>query len=80
MGFTIGIVAFLVCMIIQYKALHKGAFGRGIFIQIAMFFFVGLVYIAPNAPRWLVWALLVLTWGFTIVLTMYSLNRGKSRK
>ncbi|MGB8955791.1 MAG: hypothetical protein WCC10_10495 [Tumebacillaceae bacterium] len=49
------------------------------FIQIAMFFFVGLVYLAPDAPRWMVWTLLILSYGFTLVMTTYSINRGRKK-
>ena len=77
--FSLFSVLWVICLIIQKRALHKMAFGRGLFIQIAMMFFVGLVYLAPDAPRWLVWVLLILTYGFTALLTMTAVNRSRKK-
>lgn len=77
--FSLFSILLLICLLIQYRALHRQAFGRGLFIQIAMFFFIGVVYLAPDAPRWLVWTLLVLCYGFTLVMTLYSINRGRKK-
>lgn len=77
--FSLFSILLLICLVIQYRALHRQAFGRGLFIQIAMFFFVGVVYLAPDAPRWMVWMLLVLCYGFTLVMTTYSLKRGRKK-
>ena len=77
--FSLFSILLLICLVVQYRALHRQAFGRGLFIQIAMFFFVGLVYLAPRAPRWLVWLLLVLSYGFTLVMTTYSISRGRKK-
>jgi Ca2+/Na+ antiporter len=77
--FSLFSILLLIGLLIQYRALHRLAFRRGLFIQIAMFFFVGVVYLAPDAPRWLVWILLVLCYGFTAVMTLYSINRGRKK-
>jgi len=74
--FTANIVLFVICIVIQGRAMIKQAFQRVLFIQIAMFLFAGLVYIAPNAPRLLVWILFLAIWLFTLVMTGYAVSRG----
>ncbi|MFD2170768.1 hypothetical protein [Tumebacillus lipolyticus] len=73
--FMINIIVFIVCIVLQYMAFHRMAFNRGLFIQVAMFFFTGLVFVAPNAPRVLVWIVFLATWAFTLVMTAYSIRR-----
>ncbi|MCX7571910.1 hypothetical protein OS242_18360 [Tumebacillus sp. DT12] len=79
MAFWINVILFAVCMIIQAIAFHRVAFGRAVFITVAMFFFTGLVFIAPNAPRFLVWFLYAVTWGYTLFMTVYAINRLRQR-
>jgi hypothetical protein len=78
--FLLNIILFVICIVIQYKAIHRMAYNRGLFIQISMFFFTGLVYIAPNAPRFLVWLFFFVTWALTLMLTAYSIRRLRLRK
>lgn len=79
MLFWVSVIAFAVCMIIQFLALNRKAFGRSLFITISMFFFAGLVYIAPNAPTWLATVFYVLTWGYTLYLTAYAITRLRKK-
>lgn len=78
--FTAGVILFVICVVIQYRALHRAAFGRAIFITIAMFFFSGLVYLAPSAPRALVWVIFLLTWAYTLFMTSYAWSRLRLRR
>ncbi|ASS73535.1 hypothetical protein CIG75_00115 [Tumebacillus algifaecis] len=78
--FVINIIVFIICIVLQYKAFHRMAFNRGLFIQIAMFFFTGLVYMAPNAPRLLVWIVFILTWAFTLLITSSSIRHIRQGK
>jgi hypothetical protein len=80
MGFWINVILFAVCMIVQAVAFHRAAFGRALFITVAMFFFTGVVYLAPNAPRFLVWFLYLATWGYTLFMTIYAVNRLRRGK
>ncbi|MBL0388994.1 hypothetical protein JJB07_20570 [Tumebacillus sp. ITR2] len=78
--FSAGVILFVICVVIQYLAFHRAAFGRAMFITVAMFFFTGLVYISPDAPRVLVWIIFLLTWAYTLFMTVYAWSRMKGRK
>ncbi|KEO81480.1 hypothetical protein [Tumebacillus flagellatus] len=78
--FSAGVIVFVICVVIQYMAFHRAAFGRAIFITIAMFFFTGLLYISPVAPRFLVWIIFILTWAYTLFMTFYAVNRIRGRR
>jgi hypothetical protein len=80
MTFIINVVVFVICMVIQYIALNKRAAGRSLFITISMFFFTGLVFISPSAPRWMVWTLFIITWAYTLYITGYAIARLRTRK
>ena len=75
MSFTIGLLLFIVCMTIQFFAFHRKAFTRNLFITIMMYFFAGLIYIAPSAPRFLVWFFFVVTSLYVLFLTYYAIMR-----
>lgn len=75
MYFMIGLAVFVVCMTIQFFAFHRKAFTRNFFITSMMYFFAGLVYIAPSAPRALVWFFFVLTSLYVLFLTVYAIGR-----
>ncbi|PWK05147.1 hypothetical protein [Tumebacillus permanentifrigoris] len=78
--FSAGVILFVICVVIQYMAFHRAAFGRAMLITVAMFFFTGLVFIAPEAPRALVWIILILTWAYTLFMTSYAFNRLRQAK
>ncbi|TCP52644.1 hypothetical protein EV586_10814 [Tumebacillus sp. BK434] len=72
--FVINIIVFIICILLQYKAFHRKAFNRGLFIQISMFVVTGLIYLAPSSPRWFVWLLFIVVWAFTLVITSSSIR------
>lgn len=75
MYFLIGLVLFVVCMAIQFFAFHRKAFTRNLFITVMMYFFAGLVFIAPSAPRFLVWFFFIVTSLYVLVLTFFAILR-----
>ncbi|MGZ4134671.1 MAG: hypothetical protein ACXVPC_05855 [Tumebacillaceae bacterium] len=75
--FYINLVLFVLCAFIQFRALNRRAFGRAIFITIAMFFFTFIVYVAPHAPLYLAWILFAATWIYTLFMTSYAISRKR---
>lgn len=78
--FMINIIVFIICILLQYKAFHSKAFGRGLFIQVSMFIVTAFIYISPSAPRWFVWLLFIAIWAFTLVITASSIRHLRHQK
>jgi hypothetical protein len=79
--FFVGLLAFIVCVIIQYFALHRAAFGRFLFITVAIFLVGFMVSLSPYEISKIISAVFyVLAWGFMLLVTFYSVARWYKMK
>lgn len=81
MGSLVGLLAFIICVIVQFFALHRAAFGRSMFITAAMFVVGFMISLSPHdVSRVISKAFYVLAWGFLLFVTWYSIVRRHRMK
>lgn len=74
-------VLFIVCCVIQFRAMNRIAFGRSIFIS-TMFLLMGfIVAISSMSPaRYVSWFLFVCGYGFLLFMTVQSVLHVQKNK
>lgn len=79
--FFVGLLVFIVCVIVQYFALHRAAFGRFMFITAACFLVGFIVSLSPyEVSKYISSVFYVLAWGFVLLVTFYSIARWYKMK
>ncbi|BCJ87456.1 hypothetical protein [Effusibacillus dendaii] len=79
--FLIGLLLFIVCMIVQFFALHRTAFGRSLFITAAMFLVGFMVSLSPyTVSQFISKFFYILGWGFMLLVTWQSIVRRMRMK
>ncbi|WP_018131377.1 hypothetical protein [Effusibacillus pohliae] len=79
--FFTGLLAVIVCVIVQYFALHRAAFGRSMFITFAMFLVGFMISLSPHpVSQILSMVFYVLGWAFLLFVTWYALVRRYKMK
>ncbi|MFC4768496.1 hypothetical protein [Effusibacillus consociatus] len=81
MMFLVGLLAFIVCVIVQFFALHRAAFGRFLFITVAFFFVGFMISLSPyDVSKIISKIFYVFAWGFMLLVTFYSIGRRNKMK
>lgn len=79
--FFVGLLVFIVSVIIQYFALNRIAFGRSIFITVAMFAVGSMIWMSPyEVSKYLAGLFFVFGWAFLLFMTVQSIFHARQKK
>lgn len=79
--FFVGLLVFFVSVIIQYFALNRIAFGRFIFITVAMFVVGSIIWMSPHeVSKFISGIFFVGGWAFLLFMTFQSILRARYNK
>lgn len=81
MLFFLETLVFIVCIIIQFMALHRRAFGRSMFITFMMFTVSFMFVLSPKEIAIIFYQLFLYgAWAFVLFMTWQSVRRFRQRR